>query len=91
MSTLVATYRSPSSGEAVGYRVGAARSPGGGWPVTAAGFEAFLAAVEQLTGDALPPPAPGVFSAARVAVLPSDLDHPTESGWSAGIAMTKVA
>jgi putative copper export protein len=91
MSTLVATYRSPSSGEAVGYRVGAARSPGGGWPITAAGFEAFLAAVEELTGGTLDPPAPGVYSAARVAVLPSDLDHPTESGWSTGVAMTKVA
>ena len=91
MSTLLATYRAPTSGEAVSYRVSATQSPGGGWAVTAAGFEAYLAALDDVVAGAVAAPVPGVYSAARVAVLPSDLDHPTESGWSTGVAMIRVA
>jgi hypothetical protein len=91
VSVLVAAHRGPSSGEAVSYRVGASRSPGGGWAITAAGFEGFVAALEELTGAAAAPAVPGVYSAARVAVLPSELDHPAEAGWARGVALVKVA
>jgi hypothetical protein len=91
LSVLIATLRGPSSGEAVGYRVSEARSPGGGWAITAAGYEAYLAALEALTGGAAAPAVPGVYSAARVSVLPTDLDHPSESGWAKGIALVRVA
>jgi hypothetical protein len=91
MSALAATYRAPTSEEAVTYRVGASLSPGGGWAITAAWFEAFVASLERLTRATAAPAVRGVYSAARVAVLPSELDHPSESGWSAGVAMIRVA
>jgi putative copper export protein len=90
LSTLVATHRAPTSADAVGYRVSAARSPGGGWAITGAGFEAYVAALQELTGAVASPSVPGVYTAARVAVLPSDLDHPTESGWARGVALVRV-
>jgi putative copper export protein len=91
LSVLVATHRNPTSGEAVSYRINEARTPGGGWAVTGAGFEAYLAALEDATGAVIVPATSGVYSAAQVAVLPSDLDHPAEAGWSTGVAMIRVA
>jgi hypothetical protein len=91
LSALVAAHRNPTSGEAVSYRINEARTTGGGWAITGAGFEAYVAALEDATGAVIAPGIPGVYSAARVAVLPSDLDHPAESGWSTGVAMIRVA
>ena len=91
LSVLIATHRDPTAGEAVSYRISEARTPGGGWGVTGAGYEAYITALEEATGATIAPATAGVYSAARVAVLPSDLDHPAESGWSTGVAMIKVA
>jgi hypothetical protein len=90
LGVLVAAHRGPTSGEAVGYRISAARAPGGGWAVTSAGFEAYVDALEDATGAVIAAAAPGVYSAARVAVVPSDLDHPAEAGWARGVAMIRV-
>jgi putative copper export protein len=91
LSVLIAAHRGPTTGEAVSYRINQARSTGGGWAITAAGFDAYLAALEDATGAVLPEGTAGVYSAAPVNVLPSDIDHPAEAGWSTGVAMIKVA
>lgn len=91
LTVLLAAHRSPTSAPALSYRTGAAAATGGGWAITAAGFEAYLSGLESLTGGTAEPAVPGVFSAARLAVLPADLSHPSESGWARGVAMTRVA
>jgi hypothetical protein len=91
VTALLAVYREPTSTDAVSYRGGAARTIGGGWAATAAGFEAYLAAHQELTGVTAAAARPGVFSASRVNIMPSDLDHPSESGWARGVGMIRVA
>ncbi|MDQ2649856.1 MAG: hypothetical protein M3Z03_09895, partial [Actinomycetota bacterium] len=90
VSVLVAAPRNPTSAEAVGYRGGAARTPGGGWAITSAGFEAYLAVVAGLTGATSEPAVPAVYSASRVTILPPGMDHPSGAGWAPGVAMIRV-
>jgi hypothetical protein len=90
VSVLVAAPRNPTSVEAVGYRGGAARTPGGGWAITSAGYEAYRVVLEELAGVPLEPLAPAVYSASRVAILPPGMDHPSDAGWAPGVAMIRV-
>lgn len=90
---LVSVVRDPTAAEAVDYRRALGRTPGGGWGATAAGFEAYLSALEALAGLSPGDTAPGVFSAGRLAVLPPSLEqgHGPGSGWAPGLAMARVA
>ena len=92
LPVLVAAPRDPTSGLAVSYRLSAARAAGGGVPITADGFEGYLAVAARLAGERVPRATPGVFSMSRVSILPADLErgHESESGWARGVALVKV-
>jgi hypothetical protein len=92
LPVLVSAPRDPTSGLAVSYRLAAARASGGGVPITADGFEAYLAVAARLAGERVPAADPGVFSMSRVSILPADVDqgHQSESGWARGVALVKV-